>query len=63
LENEGVVSKVVGEQEEERVCLLRVETWWQVLIRKKWQLFGILGLAPSYFLWAVLLVGHCPWNG
>jgi hypothetical protein len=35
LENAGVVSKVVGEQEEERVCLLRVETWWQVLIGKK----------------------------
>jgi hypothetical protein len=36
LENKGVVSKVVGEQEEERVGLLRVETRWQVLIRKKW---------------------------
>jgi hypothetical protein len=36
LENEEVVSKIVGEQEEERVDLLRVETRWQELIRKKW---------------------------
>jgi hypothetical protein len=36
LENEEVVSKIIGEQEEERVDLLRVETRWQELIRKKW---------------------------
>jgi hypothetical protein len=36
LENEGVVSKVGGEQEEERVWLLRVDTRWQVLFQKKW---------------------------
>jgi hypothetical protein len=36
VENEEVVSKIIGEQEEERVDLLRVETRWQELIRKKW---------------------------
>jgi hypothetical protein len=34
-ENKSVVSKIVNEQEEERVDLLRVETRWQRLIQKK----------------------------